>query len=219
MQHFESQSGQFMRVAARLGTVMSLCWLAGCSSSPIPATQAAAPPPSVQTYFAPYVQGIAGSTTPLTYTLDDVVGADGTGAFSQTTYQPSTQPGPQVLNAGSLAIGQRGLRSLGITATYIYSSATVSYQVTPYSPPQMGSFAVELAGQAGGLVQMVGQPVQPLVAATLSCNRLGLANLDRSERRLPGLFELTCLKSCLGQEYEHRHIVRLICRIVRRTGD
>jgi hypothetical protein len=166
MQHFESQSGQFMRVAARLGTVMSLCWLAGCSSSPIPATQAAAPPPSVQTYFAPYVQGIAGSTTPLTYTLDDVVGADGTGAFSQTTYQPSTQPGPQVLNAGSLAIGQRGLRSLGITATYIYSSATVSYQVTPYSPPQMGSFAVELAGQAGGLVQMVGQPVQPLVAAT-----------------------------------------------------
>jgi hypothetical protein len=35
-----------------------------------------------------------------------------------------------------------------------------------YNPPEAGSFAVELAGQAGGLVQLVGQPAQPLVAAT-----------------------------------------------------
>jgi hypothetical protein len=163
MQHFESQSGQFMRVAARLGAVLFLGWLAGCSSSPIPATQAATPPPSVQTYFAPFVQGISSSTA-LTYTLDDV-GL----AFSQTTYQPQTQPGPQVLNAGTLAIGQRGLRSLGITATYneiINNNGIPSYAGTAYNPSKPGSFAVELSGQDGGLVQMLGQPVQPLVAAT-----------------------------------------------------
>jgi len=38
------------------------------------------------------------------------------------------------------------------------------YQVN--TTPEPGSFAVELAGQAGGLVQLVGQPVEPLVAAT-----------------------------------------------------
>ncbi|MBB5066071.1 hypothetical protein [Granulicella mallensis] len=165
MQCFESQSGQFMRVAACLGTVLFLGWLAGCSSSPIPATQAAAPAPapSVQTYFAPYVFGSSAGQSPLTYTLDDV-GL----AFSQTTYQPQTQPGPQVLNAGSFTISQRGLRTLGITATYneIINNGTPSYEGTAYNPSKPGSFAVELAGQAGGLVQLVGQPVQPLVAAT-----------------------------------------------------
>ncbi len=167
MQHFESQSEPFMRVATRPVAVLFLGWLAGCSSSPIPVTQAPAPPPNVQIYFAPYVEGSSVPIAPLTYTLDDVVGADGTGNFSQTTYRPQTQPGPQVLNAGSLAIGQRGLRSLGVTATYNYiNSGTPSYEATTYNPAQPGSFAVELAAQAGGLVQMVGQPVQPLVAAT-----------------------------------------------------
>ena len=165
MQRFEShidQSGQFARVAARLGTVLLLCWLAGCGKGVAPVTQTAPTTTGPQTYFAPYVEGIAGGETSLTYTIDDVAGS-----FSQTTYQPLTQPGPQVLNAGVLTVGQRGLRSLGITATYTFSNDTTSYQVTPYPMPGLpGSFAVELAGQAGGLVQMVGQPVQPLVAAT-----------------------------------------------------
>ncbi|AEU37435.1 hypothetical protein [Granulicella mallensis] len=155
MQHFESQSGQFTRVAAPLGAVLFLGWLAGCSSSPIPATQAAAPPPGVQTYFAPFVDGLNLAPSTLTYTLyDDPV----KGTFSQATYQSVTEPGPQVLSAGNLTIGQRGLRSLDITIN--------SGTPLPPGSPEPGSFAVELAGQAGGLVQMVGQPVQPLVAAT-----------------------------------------------------
>jgi len=171
MQRFEShidQPGHFARVVARLGTVLLLCGLAGCGKGVAPVTQTAPTTTGPQTYFAPYVSG--GSTSgPLTYTIDDVAGT-----FSQTTYQPLTQPGPQVLNAGVLAIGQRGLRSLSIKANYTYSFDTSLYEVTDYNPPETGSFAVELAGQGGGLVQMlepiagqlVKQPVQPLVAAT-----------------------------------------------------
>src|ERR1700709_2382025 len=101
MQRFESQSGQFMRVAPRLGTVLLLCWLAGCRSSPLPPPQTATPPPGLQTYFAPFVNGrpLAGQS-PLTYTLDDDAGK-----FSQTTYVSVTEPGPQVASAGNLAIG------------------------------------------------------------------------------------------------------------------
>src|ERR1700761_541768 len=106
MQCFESQSGQFMRVAPRLGIILFLGWLAGCSSNPISPTQTATPPPGLQTYFAPFVDGFTSTTqSSLTYTLDD-----GAGKFSQTTYQSVTQPGPHVVNAGNLSIGQRGLR-------------------------------------------------------------------------------------------------------------
>ena len=169
MQRFESQLDQsrpLARVAIGLGAVLALCWLAGCGSGVGPATQMATttPSPIVQTYFAPYVYQIPGEQAPLTYTFDDVKGA-----FSQTTYQPQTQPGPQVLNAGTLAVGQRGLRSLGITAAYTYDTfvSPSAYEPKTYPAPGLpGSFVVELAGQTGGLVQMLNQPVQPLVAAT-----------------------------------------------------
>ena len=154
MQRFESQidpSRQFASMAARLGTVLLLCWLAGCGKGVAPTTQTATTTPEPQTYFAPFVNGSSGlGQAPLTYTFDDVAGA-----FSQTSYQSLTQPGPDVLSAGSFMIGQRGLRSLDISAAYSGTSAS-----------KPGSFAVELADQAGGLVQMVGQSAQPLVAAT-----------------------------------------------------
>ena len=168
MQRFESQidpSDQFVRAAACLGAAVLLSWLAGCGKGMAPVTQTAPATQNPQTYFAPYVQGaITGVQSPLTYIIDDVAGA-----FSQTTYQPvETQAGPQVLNAGVLTAGQRGLRSLGITAHYTVDSnvSPPAYEAISYPNPGLpGSFAVELAGQAGGLVQMVGQPVQPLVAA------------------------------------------------------
>ena len=168
MQRFESQidpSGQFLRAAACLGAAVLLSWLAGCGKGMAPATQTAPATQNPQTYFAPYVYQTSTPSSPLTYTFDDVAGA-----FSQTTYQPFlTQVGPQVLNAGVLTVGQRGLRSLGITANYNVDRnvSPPVYEATSYPNPGLpGSFAVELAGQAGGLVQMVGQPVQPLVAAT-----------------------------------------------------
>ena len=159
MQRFESQIdqfGQLGRVAVVLGAVLTLCWLAGCGSGVGPATQTATttPSPSVQTYFAPYVdQTSSPEPTPLTYTLDDVGKA-----FSRTSYAVLTPPGPYVVDAGSLTIGQRGLESLDITI------ANGTPVVQNSSGPS--SFAVELAGQAGGFVQLASQPGVPLVAAT-----------------------------------------------------
>ena len=157
MQHFESHidpSRQFVRGGARLGTVLLLCWLAGCGKGMAPATQTAPTTPAPQTYFAPFVYLTSSlNRTPLTYTFDDVGKA-----FSQTEYDVSATPGPDVLNAGTLTIGSRGLESLDITIT----NGTPVAQ----NSSEPSSFAVELAGQAGGLVQLAGLAVQPLVAAT-----------------------------------------------------
>jgi len=146
---------------------------AGCGGGLASSVNTAPSAPSAPaTYFAPQVAGSA-LQVPQTYTLDD----NAPGAFSQTTYllnAPEQQEGPQVINAGTLTIGQRGLRSLGITASYAAGGSPIHYGVTTYSPAKTGSFAVELAGQAGGLVQMLGQPAQPLVAA-VQCPNLSTA--------------------------------------------
>jgi hypothetical protein len=103
-----------------------------------------------------------------TYSFDDK--AD---SFMQTTYSPLTQPGPQILNAGTFSVAQRGLRSMVISTTYTYDNllSPSAYVPAPVNAP--GSFAVELAGQTGGFAQLqangqgqiVSQPVEPLVAA------------------------------------------------------
>jgi len=128
-----------------------------------------------QAYFAPNVAGSTYSvgigispalTSPLTYTLDDTALT-----FTQTTYLPQTQPGPQVLNAGDITMGQRGLRILGVTANYVYEDSSSAAKYVPVAPAsQAGSYAVELANQAGGLIQLVGQPAAPMVAATACPN-------------------------------------------------
>lgn len=153
MQHSELESKLFSRLAngaCLLGGVLMAFLIAGCGGSATKQTSTTTSSP--QTYFAPYVAG-ATLADPLTYTIDD------TGeTFSQTAYGLPGVTGAQVLNAGVLSVGQRGLRSLSITAN--------DYQSVTYNPPKTGSFAVELADQAGGLVQLLGQPVAPLVAAT-----------------------------------------------------
>ena len=150
-----------------LNSLLLMFWIAGCGGKT--SSNAVAPQTIPQTYFAPYVAGTSNGgsnlTLPQTYTIDDTGGT-----FSQTTFQLQSpeQVGPQVINAGILAVGQRGLRSLGITANYIANSAGVppKYDAVTYNPPETGSYVVELSGQSGGLVQLVGQPVVPLVAAT-----------------------------------------------------
>jgi len=80
--------------------------------------------------------------------------------------------GPQVLNAGNVTVLQRSLRGLSITTNYAYNSndgtpTLISpFDAYKYDPSESGSYAVELASQAGGLVQMLGQPAVPVVAAT-----------------------------------------------------
>ena len=159
MQRYEShidQFGQLARMAVGLGTVLTLCWLAGCGSGVGPATQTATttPSPSLQTYFSPFVDGTTSpEPTPLIYTFDDVGKA-----FSRTSYAVLNPPGPYVVDAGGLTIGPRSLESLDTTI------ANGTPVVQNSSGPS--SFAVELAGQAGGFAQLAGQPGVPLVAAT-----------------------------------------------------
>jgi len=163
MQRSELENNLFPRLVGK-ACLLSGVWMAfliaGCGGGTTTAKQTTATTVSPQTYFAPYVAG-AGPLSTLAYTIDD-----GAGTFSQTTYHPENEVGPQVLNAGTLTVGERGLRSLGIGASYSFDSTTDQYEHTTYSTAQPGSFAVELAGQAGGFVQMVGQSVEPLVAAT-----------------------------------------------------
>ncbi|MEI9979969.1 MAG: hypothetical protein WDN23_13410 [Edaphobacter sp.] len=141
--------------------------VAGCGDSHNSTPPAPAQGP--QTYFAPYVAGVTnlnnGSSVallgPKSYGIDDT--AD---KFSESTFllQLPQQQGPQLINVGVTSSAKRGLLSLGIATNYVVTAGT--YVPTSYEPPKTGSFALELAGQAGGLVQLIGQPAEPLVAAT-----------------------------------------------------
>jgi len=143
-----------------LSVAMVVFVIAGCSVSTT--TQTSTTTSNPQTYFAPYVVN-GNASSPQTYTIDDAASA-----FSQQTFylNPPTQVGSQVLNAGDFTVSSRGLLSLGIKATYVESLATDTYVANTFNPAEAGSFAVELSGQTAALVQLVGDQVQPLVAAT-----------------------------------------------------
>ncbi len=159
-------SGTFKTSAYFGGMVLLLC-LAGCGGG----QNAISSPPSSgsgpQTYFAPYIAGTtnAGSSLrgPEIYSIDDSASPK---AFSQENFSLNPQQGQQgaqVINTGTFTATSRGLLTLGITSNY--TPGGNGFTATNFPQPKTGSFAVELAGQAGGLVQLVGQPAAPLVAA------------------------------------------------------
>jgi hypothetical protein len=163
----ECRSRAAWNLASSVSAVLLAIMVGGCGSSSAPHTTTTQKRP--QTYLAPLV---AGSTdgesslfTPQIYTIDDVGDT-----FSQSTYllNPPGQEGAQIINSGVLSASSRGLLSLGLTAHYTFDSgaATPKWVATTYAPPKSGGLALELAGQAGGLVQLQGQPVTPLVATT-----------------------------------------------------
>ena len=141
------------------GDFLLILWTAGCGgSTPTTPSKSQASP---QTYFTPAVVGDA-VASPTAYSFDDTALS-----FQQTTYSTETQPGPQILEAGNFTLAQRGLRGMGISTSYgLDPSNPNAYIPHNFNPPESGSFAVELAGQIGGLAQLLGQPVEPLVAAT-----------------------------------------------------
>ncbi len=182
---------ELARNACLLSSLILALSATGCGSGNGTAgTSPVSPTHGPQTYFAPYVAATTNGGVifkgPMVYAIDDFANT-----FSESNFalQPPQQQGPQIINTGcflsqtqctpnvvDVAAGQRGLLSLGITTNYI-SNATgspPSYVAKTYNPPKTGSFAVELAGQAGGLVQIVGQPVEPLVAA-VQCPNLKTA--------------------------------------------
>jgi hypothetical protein len=146
------------RLAALL--VVSTAVLIGCGDQ---ATKSTTPPhPSAssqgpQTYLSAIVAGDpGGSSNRLTaFQVDDKAKT-----FSQTIYIPTSPLDPTTVvsnpivrqSAGSFNGLARGLLSL---------EPTLGVQ----NPSQAGGWTIELAGQAGGLVELQGQPVTPLVAA------------------------------------------------------
>ncbi len=173
MQCFEPEKKSFGKLTSGLSVLCGaalVLWTTGCGSS-----ASSTPPPAQQytpqTYMAPGVAyTLSGSPAQValeTYTIDDSAGK-----FSETLYlQEGDQQGPQILNYGSFKPASDGFLDLGILASY--GAGTSGYSVTTYpaDSPLTGSWAIELPDQAGGLVQMVGRPVKPLVAAT-SCPNL-----------------------------------------------
>jgi hypothetical protein len=79
-------------------------------------------------------------------------------------------------NYGTVAAGQRGLHTLTTSTSYYYQSVSSLYLGNQlvneptgwfaYTPTETSGFAVEFSGQAGGFVQLAGQPVAPVVNAS-----------------------------------------------------
>lgn len=140
--------------------LLLMFWTAGCGSA-TKTTNDAQTQPGPQSYLAPHVSGTTSAGGSQVFVIDDVAGT-----FSQTVYDDFDKvlPGAQIISAGDVAIGKRGLRDLGITVNYI--SGSTGFEPVIYNPAKTGSFAVELVDQAGGFVQLVKQPVAPMVATT-----------------------------------------------------
>jgi hypothetical protein len=163
-----SLSQRLARTTYALSGVLMAFWIVGCggsTTSSTPAMSQQAP----QSYFAPEVEGGGGIQT---YIIDDVQSTFALESFALTS---SGQVGLQVSDAGDFMVNQpvdqRGLRSFGILTSYssLNSIGENTGIITATNYPQpglLGSFAVELAGQAGGLIQMAGNSGRPLVAAT-----------------------------------------------------
>jgi hypothetical protein len=166
-----------------VGGLLFILGIAGCgvSKSSSDPTAPTTPPAGPQTYFAPSVSVDGVGLGMSAYTFDDKLDT-----FSQTIFNnlKTQQPGSQVLDAGHFSVLQRGLRSLSISTTYALDpNNPQAYAPTPFDQIATSSFALELADQAGGFVQLqatgqdqqsVQQPVVPLVAAT-QCPNLSSA--------------------------------------------
>jgi hypothetical protein len=130
-----------------------------------------------QTYMAPIMAGTAnsGATGGATSQLATYIVDDSASTFSQTTTSFSgAQQGTQDNNAGTFTVLARGLRRLATTYSFPYANNGAVTGTTYSSANQPISYAVELAGQAGGLVQLQGQAATPL-AATAVCPAISTA--------------------------------------------
>src|ERR1700744_2625214 len=93
-----NSSQKLARTICSLSGIVMVLWINGCSSGTNSSTPAT-PQPAPQSYFAPYVHGIAGLPVPQTFIFDDMAAT-----FSQETFAlnlPQQQIGLQVINAGS----------------------------------------------------------------------------------------------------------------------
>jgi hypothetical protein len=147
-------------VAALMTLYMAALAATGCGGGSATSTTSTSAS-KVQTYMMGPVAGDNIMQQLGTYTIDD-----NKKTFSQSNYSFSgTQEGAQLNYSGKFTTLSRGLLSLGITYAYGCTGSCSS---------STGSWAIELADQAGGLVQLnvpsssgtqQGFPFTPLVAA------------------------------------------------------
>jgi hypothetical protein len=147
-----------------VATVLVLAaFLAGCSSS---AHRPVATSSGPQHYMTPVIVGGAGTSataSPATYSIDDKVLT-----FAQQTYAiNNSQTGARINYSGDVVTLSRGLLDLELTYSLCGGAeiGNCTGGVTYQSPLAVSGWAVELAGQAGGLLQMAGQPFTPMVPA------------------------------------------------------
>ena len=144
-------------------TMAFAAMLSACGGSVhIPASTTSGP----QLYMSPIVYGttsgsaFAATSVPATYSVNDTALT-----FGQDTYSFSgAQSGARLNYAGEVTALSRGLLELELT--YACGSAANAACTGVTTKPQAGSgWAVELADQGGGLLQLTGQPFVPLVPA------------------------------------------------------
>jgi hypothetical protein len=149
--------------ALSASALLVLLFLSGCTSGSTSAGSSSKKPASPQTYLAPYLTGeVAPSSSVSAYAMDDTAQT-----FSESTYylgevNGAMQEGARTYFAGTTASLARGLLSLAVGYDWNSTSPIV------YNPPQTGSWAIELPNQAGGMIDINGQPFAPVVPAT-SC--------------------------------------------------
>jgi hypothetical protein len=148
--------GRIAVAVALIACSSCLMAVSGCNGLP---SHTPGPTDVPQKYLAA-VAGGSSSSSPLSYTFDENANPN---TFVQSTI--SLDEGTTVNDTGTLTVLDRGLRSLD--TTFISGTGTLA-------TPLGGSYAVELAGQAGGLVQLVGQAATPL-AAVQDCPSLDTA--------------------------------------------
>jgi hypothetical protein len=140
-------------------------FLAGCGNSVHSPVSTASGP---QVYMSPAVAGLPASSasataSPATYSIDDKALPP---TFAQQTYAiNNVQAGAQIQYSGEVTTLSRGLEELELT--FACGQRTINGCTGIfYTSPQAGSgWAVELADQSGGLMQLAGQPFTPMVPA------------------------------------------------------
>jgi hypothetical protein len=156
---------------ASLATMLAVI-LSACSSS-VNTPEATASGP--QLYMTPNIDGGGGGVRG-TFSIDDAALT-----FAQETYAfSSTQSGAQVNYSGDLASPglARGLKELELSyACGTPANAGAECPGITYKPQadNPSGWAVELAGQDGGLVQLTGQSFAPLVPA-VTCPSMSSAD-------------------------------------------
>ncbi len=150
------------RCVASLALLIPGMLVSGCASGSTVATTSSTQLNGPRAYMAPYVVGdTAPGNSVSAYQIDDTAQS-----FTKSTYalgqvDGAAQLGARIYYAGTTTSLKRGLLSLGTTYEFLFGG-----NITTYSTPQTGSWAVELPNQSGGLVQLLGQPVEPIVPAT-----------------------------------------------------